>query len=110
MSKNLLPTFKIARNEKDLEPLRGSKFAYSDMQKAYEKVSKELEKGKVVLFVGLPCQVQAVRNVFGDNPLLYTADIICNGMPSEGVYRKYLEDLSQEKKVVDLRFRCSDVH
>jgi len=110
MTKNLNPTFKIAEDRKSLEPMHGSKFAFSDMKKAYKGISETLEAGKEVLFVGLPCQVQAVRNVFGDDPRIFTADIICNGMPSDGVYRKYLDELSQKKKVSDLKFRSSDVH
>ncbi len=90
--------------------MHGSKFAFSDMRDIYEGISKELEEGREVLFVGLPCQVRAVRNVFPDEDRLFTVDMICNGMPSEGVYRRYLEELSQEKKVTNLVFRASDVH
>ncbi len=109
MAEDLVPTFRIARDEEGLEPMHGSKFAFSDMKGIYDGISKELEDGKEVLFVGLPCQVRAVRNVFHDDRL-YTVDLICNGMPSEGVYRRYLEELSQGRKVANLVFRASDVH
>jgi len=110
MTRSLSPAFKIARNEKGIAQFHGSKFAFSDMKKIYSGIAEELNDGKDVLFVGLPCQVQAVRNVFKDDSRLFTADIICNGMPSEGIYERYLEELSQDRKVVDLRFRSSDVH
>ncbi|MBR4226414.1 MAG: Coenzyme F420 hydrogenase/dehydrogenase, beta subunit C-terminal domain [Candidatus Methanomethylophilaceae archaeon] len=110
MSDDLTPTYMIARDESSLESLRGSKFAFSSMDGIYGSISEELGQGREVLFVGLPCQVQAVRNVFGENERLFTADIICNGMPSEGVYRRYLEELSREKRVAGLQFRSSDTH
>ena len=109
MAEDLVPTFRIAHDEEGLEPMHGSKFAFSDMKSIYDGISKELEDGREVLFVGLPCQVRAVRNVFHDDRL-YTVDLICNGMPSEGVYRRYLEELSQGRKVANLVFRASDVH
>lgn len=60
----------------------GSKYVKSNPVGIYNKIKKELKKGRKVLFLGLPCQVSSMRNFIGDNDCLYTIDLICHGSPS----------------------------
>ena len=81
--------FETAENEGDLTRFAGSKYVKSNPKDAYKKVS-ELLKEKKVLFIGLPCQVAAVKKYVGDNKNLYTIDLICHGTPSKKLLEGYL--------------------
>lgn len=76
----------------DLEEFRGSKYIQSKIGNTYQKAKEFLEKRRKVLFTGTPCQIEGLLAYLGkeyDN--LYTQDIICHGVPSPKVWKKYLE-------------------
>lgn len=70
----------------------GSKYVKSNPVNIYSKVAKELKTGNKVLFVGLPCQVAAVKNYVKNTDNLYTIDLICHGSPSPQLLEKFLEE------------------
>ena len=75
----------------DLWKIRGSKYVQSMIGDTYICVKEELEKGRLVLFTGTPCQIDGLLHYLRkgyDN--LYTQDIICHGVPSLKVWQKYL--------------------
>lgn len=81
-----------AETKEGLAVLRGSKYVQSQIGISYKKVKEFLESGKKVLFTGTPCQVEGLLSFLGkkyDN--LYTQDIICHGVPSPLVWKKYIE-------------------
>ncbi len=94
----------IYRKE-DLHLIVGSKYMQSDVGQVYEMVERELIKGRSVLFCGTPCQTAAVRLYFKDSGLdkeLYLVDLICRGVPSGKVLKKYfkeIEDLTGKRIV-----------
>lgn len=77
--------------------MRGSKYIQSKIGDTYKNVKAELMAGRKVLFSGTSCQVSGLRN-FLDNEFdnLLCVDIVCHGVPSPLVWKKYLE--WQEKK------------
>lgn len=92
----------------------GSKYLQSRMENTYRKVKSALKEGKPVLFTGTACQVAGLNHYLGRIPdNLITADLICHGVPSPGVWRKYLQEEVQKLesegysdiKVDDVRFR-----
>lgn len=92
-----------ARNEEELDALRGSKYVQSDMGDTFAAVKSELEAGKEVLFSGCPCQVAGLKNFLGkDCENLLTVEVICHAVPSPLVWRKFLEaqELAVRKKIV----------
>ena len=92
-------------NENELDLLMGAKYVQSKICNIYKKVKKDLEQGKKVLFSGTPCQVEALHSYLGtfkkDN--LYTIDLICHGVPSPGVWEKYLAELMGNASYVSFR-------
>lgn len=88
----------------ELSSLKGSKYIQSDIGNSYKRVLEELKKGKIVLFSGTPCQVAAVKT-FTNSDHLITADLICHGVPSIAVFRKYLEYRSRGKEIKRINFR-----
>lgn len=84
---------------KELHCLYGSKYVQSDINNSYAKVKDDLDKGRLVLFSGTPCQVAGLISFLGkpyDN--LITIDIICHGVPSQAIFDKYLKWLSKKEK------------
>lgn len=97
--------FSITNDLKKVQLYSGSKYVKSNPIGIYEKVKKCLESNKV-LFVGLPCQVAAVKNYCNNHVNLYTVDLICHGTPSVKILLKYLEECGYSiEKIQDIRFR-----
>lgn len=92
----------------DLSRINGSKYVQSDMKDTFKIVKQELLNGRLVLFSGTPCQVSGLNSFLGkeyDN--LYTCDIICHGVPSPKVYKKYISELEEKNnaKLISINFR-----
>ena len=76
----------------DLEVLRGSKYVQSEIGNAYMMAKEYLDVGRKVLFTGTPCQIAGLYAFLNrDYDGLYTQDIICHGVPSPLVWRKYVK-------------------
>ncbi len=98
--------FKIVDNINDVNRFSGSKYVKSNPIGIYKKLKKEIISGKKVLFIGLPCQVTAVKNYICENERLYTIDLICHGTPSPQLLNKYFKENNCNTKTInDLKFR-----
>lgn len=98
---------KVDKKE-DLEKLRGSKYVQSKIGYAFCETEEALNSGKSVLFTGTPCQIGGLKSFLKrDYEKLYTQDLICHGVPSPSVWRKYLEYLQEKyrSKVIRVTFR-----
>lgn len=79
-----------------LAAFRGSKYVQSRIGNAYKEAKDFLLQGREVLFSGTPCQVAGLKKYLRreyDN--LLTVDFICHGVPSPGVWRRYLSELRE---------------
>ena len=101
--------FKLVSEEKDLVDFAGSKYVKSNPSGIYTIIKEELKKKVNVLFIGLPCQVAAVKQYVGDNlaeAYLTTIDLICHGTPSPKMLEKFLSQYNVEAKRLDnIKFR-----
>lgn len=87
---------------------RGSKYVQSKIGDTYQKVKQFLEEDKYVLFTGTPCQIAGLRSFLQkEYSKLYLQDIICHGVPSPKVWRKYLSyrEQKEENKIRNIKFR-----
>lgn len=99
----------------DLDKLRRSKYVQSYVGKSYQEVRRFLKEGKKVLFTGTPCQIAGLNAFLGkDDKNLLTVDVLCLYAPSQGYFKRYLEESFPTDNVVacnmrDKRFgwRCS---
>ena len=103
---------RVISSVETLTPLLKSKYVQSDMEKIYNDVLELLKKGEKVFYCGTPCQVSALINCI-PKPLktnLFTADIICHGVPSQKVFDEYIKMLEQKHggKISDFSFRIKD--
>ena len=86
---------------------KGSKYVQSDISESYEEIRGMLKDGRRVLFIGTPCQVDAMNRFFGRNTGFYTADIICHGVPPMEYLTKHLADITGGHSFDGFRFRGS---
>lgn len=98
-------------NKENLQKLRGSKYVQSDINETFKEIKEILEIGRKVLFTGTPCQINGLYTFLNkkyDN--LYTQDIICHGVPSPKVWKKYLEYRKKKdsKEPIEINFRQKD--
>lgn len=78
-----------------VKPMIGSKYVQSRIEESFCHAEKFLKEGRKVLFTGSPCQITALHNYLRkDYPNLLSVDFLCHGVPSPGVWRKYLEEMS----------------
>ena len=103
--------FTRVTDETELVWLRGSKYMQAKVGNTYKQVKEDLLSGKFVLFSGTGCQVNGLKKYLGKNyDKLLCVDVICHGVPSPALWRKYVE--YQEKKnggkLKGINFRCKD--
>lgn len=97
--------------EEDLIKLQGSKYLQSNINDTYKKAKMLLEKDRYVLFTGTSCQIEGLKSYLRkDFEKLYTQDIICHGVPSPKVWKKYLEYQKNQHKenIRDISLRNKD--
>lgn len=97
-----------AETKDDLMKFMGSKYVQSDLQNSYKMVKKFLDEDRYVLFTGTPCQIEGLKSFLRkDYKKLYTQDIICHGVPSPMIWRKYKEYRKQKdgEKPLNIFFR-----
>lgn len=86
--------FYFAPDEVSVAEYIGSKYVKSSPEGIYKRIKDLLKENKKVLFLGLPCQVAAVKEFVGsryqDN--LFTVDLICHGSPSPKLLEMFLSD------------------
>jgi coenzyme F420-reducing hydrogenase beta subunit len=88
-----------ATNTKELAPLRKSKYLQSDIGFTFREVKAELKKNKLVLYVGTPCQIAGLRTFLQkDYENLFAADLICMGVQSSTIFRRFLAEKEVEYK------------
>ena len=88
--------------------MRGSKYVQSDLYGTFEEVRYYLGEGRKVMFTGTPCQIAGLNSFLGkEDENLLTVDCACHGVPSPGLWEKYVKALEVRHggKLTSLRFR-----
>ena len=94
-----------------VDRMRGSKYVQSELYAAFNDVRTYLEQGRKVMFSGTPCQIAGLKSYLGkDYDGLMTVDCACHGVPSPGLWEKYVKALEERYGVAltDVRFRSKD--
>ena len=104
--------FEVAEAAEDLEKFRGSKYFQTRKEDVFNKIEKYLDKKRKVLFIGLPCDVGAVKFYFLKHPAkdrLFTCELICHGVTSEKILQDYLSYFQSENDTItDFAVRRKD--
>lgn len=81
-----------------VKPMVGSKYLQASAGTSYQDAERFLKQGREVLFCGSPCQIAGLKKYLRkDYPNLLAVDFLCHGVPSPGVWRRYIyEDVLKE--------------
>jgi coenzyme F420-reducing hydrogenase beta subunit len=83
--------------KKDIKKMQGSKYVRSEIRSTFIDIEQDLKHGRYVFFSGTPCQVGGLISFLRkDYEKLYTADLICHGVPGKKIFDDYLNDLEKE--------------
>lgn len=100
-------------NLRDLEKLQGSKYVQSRIGMIYRDVKERLTAGKPVLFSGTPCQCEGLYGYLGKQyENLYVVDLICHGVPSPLIWRRYVQyvdNLKKDTEITHISFRSKNL-
>lgn len=98
------PVHILSNKIKDIKKMRGSKYVQSNTLEIFKKIMK-IDGSKKILYIGTPCQVVAMENLYKcirknkDN--LITCNLVCHGVPSFKVFDEYLNNILE--KSTDLK-------
>lgn len=98
---------KIVKDEQNLVPLLGSKYVQSDISAVFKSIKSEISTGRLILFCGTPCQVDAIKFYTGNPKNLFTIEVICHGVPNQSMFKSYVNMISKKynKKIKEFQFR-----
>lgn len=93
-----------------LDEFRKSKYLESNTLHSFSKIKDHLSQGRRVLFCGTPCQVAGLKTFIGEKeePLLFTIDFFCHGVPSNEHFKQYkhfLEGSKRRMTAFDFRYK-----
>lgn len=92
----------------DLKKIVGTKYVQADMQNIFVQIKNDIDNGNKILFVGLPCEVAAVKSFLKneiDNILF--CELVCQGPASKKTLKEYVEFLEKinNSELTDLNVR-----
>jgi len=97
----------MIENLKDLEKLKGSKYIQANTMPCYRDLLDRAEvylNERYIVF-GTPCQVYGIKKAFTERKLddrVVAIDLFCHGVPSNLLWRKYLQWLELKEKIVTI--------
>lgn len=102
-----------SETEEGVRAFMGSKYVQSRIGSSYMEVRDFLLKGRKVLYSGTSCQIAGLKRFLQrDFDNLLTIDMICHGVPSPKVWRRYLTEISQDNKgsIKSISFRDKQIN
>lgn len=97
--------------KKDWKGFKNSKYVYSNTNSIFKQIYKQMELGEDIVFIGLPCQVAALRNYLDtlkcNKGNLLTIDLICHGVTPVEYLKDHIMELERKyaEKTTEILFR-----
>lgn len=103
--------YAISKDFSKVEKFKGSKYVQARKHRIYQEIKQVLSRGNKVLFIGLPCEVAALK-MYTDSDNLYTCELICHGPTSSDVFSNYIAYLEKRSgsRVVYYTSRFKNLH
>lgn len=92
----------------DLKKIAGSKYVQSNLKNTFKECKEELLKNKIVLYIGVPCQIAGLENFLKkEYNNLITISLVCHGVSSPKIWNSYKNYLEKKynSKIKDINFR-----
>lgn len=86
-------------SDSKVSEFKNSKYVHSEMGGNYRIIKDKLIQGHKVIFIGLPCQVAAIKTFLEkDYDNLILVDIICHGTPPDKHLKEHILSIEKNKK------------
>ncbi len=101
----------VADNLEECYRFTGSKYIKADLSGVFNQVKNYLNKNVHVFFIGIPCQLDALKKYLKantcDDSNLVCVDLICHGTPSDVIWHQFVDEIQSayKSKVTDFKFR-----
>lgn len=101
-----------ASRERDIVPMRLSKYVQCQTGYAYRDVEERLSQNKLTAYFGCPCQIAGLHAYLSARRVseskkenLITVDLVCFCAPSNELFRKYIDEEYGIENVDTVKFR-----
>lgn len=96
----------MAEKLEDVYAMLGSKYIQSSVGDMYHQAEKYLKDKRYVLFSGTPCQIAGLLAYLGtEYKNLLTVSVVCHGVPSNQIWKQYLQDIRKGREICKINFR-----
>ncbi|MEE0913017.1 MAG: polysaccharide pyruvyl transferase family protein [Ruminococcus sp.] len=97
----------LIESKDELPKIQGSKYLQSRFIDGLKEAVERCDKP--IAFFGTPCQIAGARRLFSHSNEVFFIDLVCHGVPSDNLYRKYKDYLNRkasiDKENVEITFR-----
>lgn len=108
-NKDFSVSHKMISTYEELAAFKNSKYVFSDAYAVFSEIKSALnfKDNKKVLFIGLPCQVAALRKLFRDDENLLLVEVVCHGTTPFSYLKQHIDMLSRKygKTATRMSFR-----
>lgn len=97
----------------ELHRIQQSKYVQSNTLNTYCQAKEALDEGKKILYSGTACQIAGLRKYLKTEYMgLYTVEVACHGVPSPGLFKRYIQWLEEKENsdVIGFNFRNKVKH
>lgn len=102
----------LSSDEKAIMKFKNSKYVFSEAWHVYQEIKQSLKADKNVVFIGLPCQVAALRKIFRENEKILFVEVVCHGTAPFSYLKQHIEHIEHTKneKAIRMSFRDPDTY
>lgn len=102
----------LSSDEKAILKFKNSKYVFSEAWHVYQEIKQSLKADKNVVFIGLPCQVAALRKIFRENEKILFVEVVCHGTAPFSYLKQHIEHIEHTKneKAIRMSFRDPDTY
>lgn len=110
-NEDLSVTHKIASSIDEISAFKNSKYVFSDAYDVLPRIKELLQAGENILFIGLPCQVAALRKLYRDHQNLLLVEVVCHGTTPLSYLRQHVKILEEREgqKTARMFFRDPEI-
>lgn len=87
----------------ELKRIRKSKYVQSNWINVKKDIDEAIKKERWILVSGLPCQIDALRDLYGSYENALFVDVYCRGVIGARYFKEYLNSFACDIKEVDFR-------
>ena len=98
----------MAASIEAIEKFKNSKYVFSSAYDVFPLVKNAIRNQQKVLFIGLPCQVAAMRKLYGNAEHLLLVEVVCHGTTPGSYLSQHIYKLNKDAGDVAKRMSFRD--